>query len=152
MTLTPPFPPNSDLVAQQWLSQRVPGIIAAQVAATLPTVSAWLAEGFVTVTSIPGTQPNLYVPIRKPIFQVDCWGAQGTATAKPDWGKANRLAELIRLATEADLSGQPLDLGPIYTDVRVQAAMLVAEPSRVDGDPSGYAHVTLDLGIDWVPA
>lgn len=152
MTLTPPFSPNSDLVALQWLSQRVAGIVPTQVAATLPAVAGWLAEGFVTASSIPGTQPNIYVPIRRPIFQVDCWGASGAQTAKPDWGKAFRLAELIRLATEADPSGQPLDLGPVYTGVRVQAAMIVAEPSRVDGDPSGYAHVTLDIGIDWVPA
>jgi hypothetical protein len=150
--LVGPFPPNSDLVAQAWLTQRVPGLVAGQVAGSLPDVASWLAEGFVTIASIPGTQPNIDVPIRRPIFQIDTWGASGTASAKPHWPKAYRLAELIRLATEAQTYGQTVTLPDEYTDARVQAAYLISEPSRVAGDPSGYAHVTFDLALDWVPA
>lgn len=150
-----PFPPNSDLVAQTWIGTRVPGIAAAQVAGSLPAVSSWLEEGFVTVASIPGTRPDVELPVRHPIVQVDCWGASGTSTAKPHWPKAYRLAELIRLATEGgQVYGQPLDLDFAtvdYLPVRVQAVYLVSEPSKVDGDPSGYGRVTFDLAIDWVP-
>lgn len=153
MTLTGPFPPNSDLVMQAWLSQRVPGIVAGQVSGSLPDVASWLAEGFVTVQSIPGTQPNIDVPVRRPVFQIDTWGAAGVQTAKPHWPKAYRLAELIRLATEApQIYGGPVTLPDEYTGARVQAAYLIAEPSKVTGDPSGYARVTLDLALDWVPA
>jgi hypothetical protein len=151
--LVGPFPPNSDLVAQAWLAQRAPGLVAGQIAAQLPAVESWLAEGFVTIASIPGTQPNIDVPIRRPIFQIDTWGAAGAQTAKPHWPKAYRLAELIRLATEAGQTyGNLVTLPDEYTDARVQAAYLISEPSRVPGDPSGYAHVTFDLALDWVPA
>lgn len=148
--LAPPFPPNSDLVAQAWLSQRVAGIVAAQVAGSLPAVAAWLDEGFVTVQSIPGTQPNVDVPIRRPVFQIDTWGAAGAQTSKPHWPKAFRLAELIRLATESQAHGQPVALPAEYLGARVQSAYLLSEPSKIEGDPSGYAHVTFDLAIDWV--
>lgn len=151
--LAPPFPPNSDLVALAWLAQRVPGIVEGQVAASLPAVASWVAEGFVTALSIPGTQPNLDIPLRKPVVQIDAWGAGGTATAKPHWPKAFRLAELIRVATEAgQLYGKPVTLPDDYSDARVQAVYLLSEPSRVNGDPSGYARVTFDLALDWVPA
>ena len=150
--LVGPFPPNTDLVAEAWIAQRVPGIVAAQVAGSLPAVASWLDEGFVTVQSIPGTQPNVDIPVRRPIIQVDTWGASGAQTAKPHWGKAFRLAELIRLATEEGQEyGQTVTLPDAYDGARVQAAYLVAEPSKVPGDPSGYAHVTLDLALDWVP-
>jgi hypothetical protein len=153
MTAAPPFPPNSDLVALAWLAQRVPGIVAAQVAATLPDVATWLDEGFVTARSIPGTQPNVDIPLRRPVIQVDCWGAGGAQTAKPHWPKAFRLSELIRLATETPQQyGRPVTLPAEYAGARVQAAYLIAEPSRAEGDPSGYAHVTFDLALDWVPA
>jgi hypothetical protein len=150
--VTPPFPPNSSLVAQAWLAQRVDGLTAAMVAGTLPAVEAWLAEGFVTVTTLPGTRPNIDVPIRRPIVQIDTWGAAGASTAKPHWPKAHRLAELIRLATEDQAYGQAVTMPADYSGVRVHSVYVVSEPSDVRGDPSGYAHVTLDLAIDWSPA
>lgn len=150
--VAPPFPPNTDLVAMAWLVQRV-GLDAGMVAGSLPAVASWLDEGFVTVQTIPGTQPNVDIPVRRPIVQIDTWGAGGVQTAKPHWPKAYRLAELIRLATEdGQVYGQAVTLPADYTGVRVQAAYLVAEPSKVPGDPSGYARVTLDLALDWVPA
>jgi hypothetical protein len=150
--LVAPFPPNSDLVMQAWIAQRVPGIVAAQVAGTLPAVTSWVEEGFVTVTSVPGTQPNVDIPLRKPLFQIDTYGAAGVQTAKPHWPKAFRLAELFRLATEAQAYGTEVALPAEYTGARVQAVYLVTEPSRVAGDPSGYARVTFDVALDWVPA
>lgn len=150
--IAPPFPPNSDQVALAWLAQRVPGITAGQVAAALPALASWAAEGFVTAGSIPGTQPNIDVPIRKPVIQVDTWGANPDS-GKPHWPKAFRLAELIRIATESgQIYGKPVILPGDYLDVRVQSVYLLSDPNRVNGDPSGYAHVTLDLALDWVPA
>jgi hypothetical protein len=145
-------PPNTDLVAQAWIGQRVPGIVAAQVAGSLPAVEAWVAEGFVTVTTVPGSQPNIDVPIRRGIVQVDTWGALGVQTAKPSWGKALRLIELIRLATENQEHGTEVTLPAEYTGARVHSVYPLSEPSRLTGDPSGYAHATFDLAIDWSPA
>lgn len=152
-----PFPPNNDLVAVAWLSQRVPGLVAAQVATTLPAdASTWTAEGFVQIQAIPGRVPDIDVPLRLPVYQVDCWAvtadASGNPTFKPHWPKANRLAELIRLGVEAQVHGKPVELPSGYNGARVQSAYLLSEPARVPDDPSGYARFTLDLALDWVPA
>ena len=150
--LVGPFPPNSGLVAQAWLGQRVTGLDEAHVAGTLPDVASWADVGFVTVSVIPGTQPSVDIPVRKPVVQVDAWGASANS-AKPHWPKAWRLVELIRLATEAPQAyGRTVTLPDEYTDARVQSVYLLSEPNEVKGDPSGYAHVTFDLAIDWVAA
>lgn len=154
-----PFPPNNDLVGVAWLSQRVPGIVAGQVATTLPAnAAAWTAEGFVQIQAIPGGRaPDIDVPLRLPVFQVDCWAvtadSAGVPTYKPHWAKANRLAELIRIATEdGQLYGKAVVMPAGYSGARVQAAYLLGEPGRVNDDPSGYARLTLDLALDWVRA
>lgn len=153
MSLTGPHLPTNELVAVAWLSQRVPGITAGQVATSLPSdPAAWAAEGFVQVQAIPGGAPDIDVPVRHPVLQVDTWAAT-PSSSKPPWNKANRLAELIRVATEeAQTYGRPVDLPADYLGARVQAAYLVSEVLRVPGDPSGYARFTFDLALDWVRA
>lgn len=157
MTLTGPFLPTNELVAVAWLSQRVPGIVAGQVATTLPSSpAAWAAEGFVQVQSIGGI-PDVELPVRHPLMQVDFWAASvdasGTVSSKPPWNKANRLAELVRAAIEDGQEyGKPVTLPADYLGARVLAVILISEPMRMSGDPSGYAHYSADLALDWVRA
>lgn len=161
MTLTGPFYPTNDLVAVAWLGQRVPGIVDGQVATSLPGFRQdgtlpWADEGFVQVSIIGGI-PDIDLPVRHPIVQLDFWAATVTASggvsAKPAWNKANRLVELVRVATEeGQRYGGPVDMPADYLGARVQAAYLITEPLRMEGDPSGYAHFSADLALDWVRA
>lgn len=160
MTPPPPGPyyPTNALVAEAWIGQRVPGITSAMVATRLPRdVTAWADLGFVQVTPITGT-PDIDVPIRRPLVQIDCWAvaldSSGAVSAKPPVHKANRLAELIRVGTELDtaLYSSPVAMPTHYTDAIVLSAYPLTEPSEVTGDPSGYARVTFDLAIDWTRA
>jgi len=149
-----PYYPTNELVAVAWLSSRVPGLVAAQVGTTLPKdVSTWADEGFLQIQALPGGAPDVDVPVRRPVFQLDAW-ASTPGSNKPPWHLANRLAELVREATEADaaLYGREVTMPANYLGARVQAAYLVSEPRRVTNDPAGYARFTLDLAIDWARA
>jgi hypothetical protein len=149
-----PYYPTNELVAVAWLSQRVPGLTAAMVATTLPKdATAWADAGFLQVQALPGGAPDIDIPVRHPVFQLDGW-ANTPGSAKPPWNLANRLLELVRDATESPdaLYGRPVILPPDYLGVRVQAAYLISEPRRVPDDPAGYARFTADLAIDWVRA
>jgi len=149
-----PYYPTNELVAVAWLSQRVAGLVAAQVGTTLPKdVTTWADAGFLQVQALPGGSPDVDVPVRRPVFQLDGW-ATTPGSAKPPWNLANRLVELVRQATEANdaLYGRTIVLPANYLEARVQAAYLVSEPRRIPGDPAGYARFTLDLAIDWARA
>lgn len=154
-----PFPPTNELVAVAWLSTRVAGLVAAQVATTLPRdPSVWADQGFLQVQALPGGSPDRDIPVRRPIFQLDAWACSMSGTgvsAKPPWNLANRLVELVRLATEdaqTGYYGKPVALPTGYSLARVQAAYLIGEPRRVLDDPAGYARYTVDLAIDWARA
>lgn len=155
-----PYPPNNELVAVAWLGQRVAGLLPASVGTTLPVdITKWADTGFLQVSALPGGLPDVDVPLRRPILQLDAWATantSGTASSiKPPWNLANRLVELVRLATEAGQTGyygKPVTMPANYGPARVQAAYLVSEPRRVNDDPSGYARFTVDLAIDWAPA
>lgn len=155
-----PYPPNNDLVAVAWLSQRVAGLSANIVGPSLPKdTTKWADTGFLQVQSIPSGAPDIDIPVRRPRLQLDGWATantSGTASSiKPPWNLANRLLELVRIATEdaqTGYYGKAVILPAGYSPVRVQAAYLISEPMRVPDDPSGFARFTADLAIDWVPA
>lgn len=146
-----PYFPTNELVAVAWLSQRVPGLVAGQVATTLPRdATSWAGEGFVQVQALGAGTPDIYTYQRRPVVQVSCW-AHNPNTNKPPWNEANRLAELIREATQdAQSYGRPVTLPASYLGARVLSVYLVSEPVRVNDDPAGYARFDLDLAIDWV--
>lgn len=158
-----PYPPTNDLVAVAWLSQRVAGLDDSMVATNLPAVREdgslpWGAAGFLQAVTVTGT-PEVDVPIRHALVQCDAWAATidaaGTISRKPPWGRAAVIAELVRVATEEQQVGfysKPVTLPADFAPARVLAAYLLTEPSRVTGDPSGYARVTFDLMIDWTRA
>ena len=94
-----PYYPTSPLVAVAWLGQRVAGLAPGMVATRLPRdLSTWADLGFVQATVVTGT-PDVDVPIRRPLVQVDAW-AHSPDGVKPPVNKAARLAELVRVATE----------------------------------------------------
>ncbi len=153
----PPYPPTNDLVAVAWLRERVPGLEAGQVATTLPAhPEPRAAAGAPPAQALPAGGPDIDLPRRLPVVQIDAWATastdSSTASKKPPWNLANRLVELVRLATENQVYGRAVTLPGSYGGARVQAVYLVSEPSRVLDDPSGYARYTADLAIDWVPA
>lgn len=154
-----PYLPTSALVAVAWLGQRVPGIVAGQVATRLPRdLATWLDEGFVQVRTIPGAAEVDSGARRRGIAQIDAWGANaatdGSASAKPAVMKATRLAELIIRATEDAVQsvggfGRPVTMPANYAAARVLSVYPMTEPSEVPDDPSGFGRVTFDLALDW---
>lgn len=162
-----PYRPTSELVGIAWLKLRVPefaSLLADNidiVGTALPSdTTKWAATGFLQVTAIPGGRPvDIDLPRRLPILQLDAWATantSGTASSiKPPWHLAAQLIEYVRIATEdaqTGYYGKTIDIKTNYRQARVQAAYLVTEPDKVLDDPSGYAHFTADLAVDWVPA
>jgi len=155
-----PYPPTNELVAVAWLSQRVAGLTAAIVGTGLPKdTTKWADTGFLQVQALPSGTAEVDLPIRRPRLQLDGWATANTdgtsSSIKPPWNLANRLLELVRIATEdaqTGYYGRPVDLPANYTAARVQAAYFITEPERVLDDPSGYARFTVDLALDWVRA
>lgn len=150
--------PNSDLVAVAWLAG-IAGLSADMVATILPRdQTTWAEDGFVTVNVIGGN-PDLTLPIRRPVIQVDCWAVTPNS-ARPPWGEANRLAELIRTHVEAGPAAanhsRLLTFSGDYQPASVMAAIMRTEPRRgvtpgpvPTGDPGGYARFMFDLELAW---
>lgn len=143
------FPPTNALVAAAWIAQRVPGFTSAMVATQLPRdTTTWATSGFVQVTPITGT-PDVDIDVRRPLVQIDTWATSGGTN--PPVGKANVLAERIRIATfDGALYGRPVVTKDGYDNAIVLSAYVLTEPAEVTDDPSGYARFTFDLALDWV--
>lgn len=149
-----PFYPTNQLVAEAWLATRVPELNASMVAGMLPSdKTKWSDQGFVQARSVVGGTPNVDIPIRRPLIQVDFWACT-IGSAKPPWRLANRLAECVRVATESPsaLYGKPVLMPSGYKSAIVLTAYLINEPRQIFDDPSGYARLTADLMLDWVLA
>lgn len=153
-----PYYPTNALVACAWLGQRVPGLTPDMVATRLPRdVATWADEGFVQASPVTGV-PDVDIPVRHPLVQLDFWAvtvdAGGNVSTKQPIHKANRLAELVRVATESPsaLYSRPVVMPANYSGAIVLSAYPVTEPYEVPDDPSGYARVTFDLAIDWTRA
>lgn len=149
------FPPTNAIVAAAWIGQRVVAVTPAMVATRLPReVADWAVTGFVQCTPITGV-PDVDIPVRHPLVQVDAWAvkldAEGNITNKPPVGKANVLAERVRIATESPsaLYGRKVITPPQYEDAIVLSAYALTEPAEISDDPSGYARVSFDLALDW---
>ncbi|MFC5947075.1 hypothetical protein ACFQH9_02130 [Pseudonocardia lutea] len=140
---------TNELVAAGWLAG-LPELDANMVGPSLPNDNTtWAASGFVQVTTVGGG-PNIYVKVRKPVVQVDCWAVSPSSNKAP-WGKANYLAEVIRSGAD-DHPSVPRDvvLPGNYPTARVLTAYLLTEPRKVLGDSSSYARYQFDLQMDWV--
>lgn len=142
---------TSELAAIAWIGS-IQGFSTQMVATQLPADNTtWAATGFVTVAVVGGS-PDIYLPVKKPVLQVDCYAVK-PGSNKPPWWKANVLAERIRYATLARTGFNrlltPSANGVAYPSANVRAAYLVTEPRRVFGDLSDYAIYSMDLLLEW---
>jgi hypothetical protein len=138
---------TTDLVAVTWLNSLFPTPVAVT---TLPKdTTAWSTTGAIVIATIGGTS-NMYVPLRGPVVSLDCW-AVAPNSAKPPWGKANYLAEVVQAACY-DHQGTPrtLTLPGQYPQARVLSAYTVQDPRRVTEDPASYARYNLAVQLAWV--
>lgn len=142
---------TTELVAQAWIAS-IPGFPAG-VGQQLPSDdSTWSQQGYVTVAVVGGS-PDVDVPVKKPVIQVDCW-ATNPGSNKPPWGQANNLAEQIRAAcydvTAFGRELRPQINGVIYPTAKALAAYVLTEPRRIYDDAGDYARFQFDLQIHWV--
>jgi hypothetical protein len=154
MPVTLPRLATSELVAISWIGS-ISGLSTQIVATQLPADdTSWSGTGFVTVAVIGGS-PNVYLPVKKPVFQVDCYAVK-PGSNKPPWWRANVLAETIRYATlQRTGFNRLLSLtagNASYPSARVQNAYLLTEPRRRFGDLGDYAVYGFDLALEWITA
>lgn len=146
--------PNSELVAVAFL-QQMPGVTADVVATQLPKNEAdWAANGAITV-AVVGGHPDVDLPVRNPLVQVDCW-ATTLNSNKPPWFKAAALAEAVWQATRNRNRGArviSISSGPVpYPAAIVLTAVFLTEWRRIYDDKADAARYSADLGMTWAPA
>ena len=147
-----PHLPTNELVGVHWIKSLANlgyAIPASSVNTTLPADnSTWEASGFIQV-QMAGGAPDLYLPMNRPLLQVDCWAAKPNSE-KPPWGKANNLAELIKAATYDKTTWGNLTLPATHENARVLGSIASTEPRRVLADEARFAVYTMDLELIWV--
>jgi len=149
--------PTNELVAVAWL-RGISGLPTSAVSTILPgpddqfSNTSWAASGFVQVVAIGGA-PDLDVPIRHPVFSVDCW-AVNVGKKNPPWGKANALAEAIVNSVynyhTTDQFKRPVVLPAGYASALVIGAQILGEPARRPADPANYARYGFELELTWL--
>lgn len=146
------LPATSELVAISYLRSISYGTTAVPgVGASLPADKSSWANGFVQIGVVAGAT-DIDVPTRKPVVQLDVY-VPSVNTNKPQWGRANAIAESIVAACYTDENPSVvLDLGAGRAGARVQSVYLASEPRRMWNDPGGYARYTFDIVIVWVNA
>lgn len=149
-----PFLPHGELVAQAWL-RGVWGVPTNGVGTTLPSDNeTWAASGFVQIETVGGV-PNGYVPVYQPIISIHCW-ANRPNSSQPPWGKANQLAEQIRIASYGGVDSyappqRVVALAPNFQNARVLAVNVLTEPRRFPADDARFAHYQFDTQFVYVP-
>jgi hypothetical protein len=152
-----PLLATSELVVAAWIAS-IPGLSPQMVATTLPPdvtpegkPAPWIQTGFVTI-SVVGGSPDPYLPVKKPVLQVDAWAAV-PGSNKPPWGMANVLIETIRYATlQRTGFNRLLTLtanGFAYPSAVVDSAYFLTEPRRDYADAADYAHYLCDMQVVW---
>lgn len=142
--------PTNELVAQEWV-RSIPGLTAF-VDSQLPSdESVWTTNGAVIV-NIVGGAPNIYLKVRNPVIQVDCWQNNPNSDKLP-WNLAVALAEQVRTALEDDETLNRLLTisvnGVNYQSAWAQTAYVMTEPRRVYSDAGDYAGCSFDCAISW---
>lgn len=149
--------PHGELVAVAWV-KGIAGVPPSGVGTTLPgDNTTWAASGFAQVSGPVGGTPDMDVPLHRPVMQVDTW-ACNLGSAKPPWGKANQLAELIMAGCygrgdDPEPAGRLVTLPPGYQNARVLAAYATTQPRRNQiVDNARFARYTFDLQLHWTAA
>lgn len=152
MPATLPRLATNELVAISWLGS-IDGLSTQMAATQLPADdTSWSATGFITIALVGGS-PNIYLPVKCPVFQVDCYAVK-PGSNKPRWAAANVLAETIRYATLQRTGFNrllSLSAGNVsYPAATVQTAYLTTEPRRKYSDVGDYAIYGFDLAMEWI--
>lgn len=158
-----PLHVNDEQVGVAWIGS-IPDIITiggtSIVATTLPSdvdpvtkqPAAWVRTGFITVAVVGGS-PDMYLPVNRPVLQVNCWATVPGST-RPPWGMAAALASAIRYAcwprTGVNRVLAITAGGVTYPPAAVQAASLKTAFRRLYSDAADYAVYQGDLQLDWV--
>lgn len=159
----PAFPllATSEMVARAWIGS-IPAVEAVagtdMVGETLPpdagangSPAPWTQTGFVTLAVVGGS-PDIYLPVKKPVFQVDAWAAK-PGSNRPPWNRANVLMETIRAATQQRTGFNRLltltDNGTGYPSAVVDSAYFLTEPHRDYADAADYAHYIANVQFVW---
>lgn len=146
--------PHGELVAQAWL-RGLEGIPTNGVGTTLPKDnSTWAASGFVQI-EIAGGTPGVYMPTSNPVISIKCF-ACAVNSSQPPWGKANQLAEIIKLSGygSVDSYNSPqrvVALAPQYQNARVLGVYPLSEPQRMPSDEARFALYKIDMQFVYVP-
>lgn len=149
---------NDELVAVAWVGS-IPDLSPQMVATRLPPditpagqPAAWLQTGFITV-AVVGGNPDVMLPVSRPVIQVDCWAAV-PGSGKPPWWKAAALGAVVTHATWSRRSiSRPLDItvkGVAYPRAVVQGAYMATSFRRLYDDAGDYARYQADLALSWV--
>jgi hypothetical protein len=156
VTLTLPLLPTSELVTLGWIKD----VVTAYDVATGTTlqgpdpetgVLSWGTTGFVQAAVVGGAI-NGTVPLRRPTMSVDAW-AVNVNGARPPWGRANAICELIVQAAYAfdwGATQRAVTLPKTYGSVLVREGTVLTEPERRPADAAGYAHYGFQLNISWL--
>lgn len=145
-------PASTFQVVKAWL-QQVVGL--STVSATLPEVATWFGTGWVTLPGVVGGGPNVYIPERQPVVQVDCYAANRAAAGssavsrKVPHGQAEALANRIVNATyPTPVPAVTLPAG--FTPVWIEFVNPVSEVRELPVVDANYARFSVDLQINWI--
>lgn len=146
-----PLIPSNELVATAWLKS-IPGFAIDSVGTQLPSdETSWAANGAVTV-KVAGGSPDIYLGVRNPVIQVDCWATIPNSDRLP-WAQARAIAESIRFATmDSQNLGRTLSIsanGVDYPNAWAEAAYFLTEPRDVYSDVGDYAGSSFDMQLSW---
>jgi hypothetical protein len=140
--------PTAGLVAEAWAADVID---PARLGLVLPAKDSWAGrEGyFVTRRVMPGSVSHPDQPIALPVVTFDIWAANLNST-KPLWATAAVIAGMLHERTFTPVATPELTMRkPGYRAVNLLEAQCVSEPSEVPEDPSGYAHIALDVAFDY---
>jgi hypothetical protein len=139
--------PSSELVLVQWLKtlSGLPG-----VSTTLPDQETWYSTGFITVVGVGGSM-DYYQHRYSAVLSVDAWAAPLSA-GRPDWSSASRLAELVVKNFYDSPNLRLVDVPTGYYDAYLHSLYALTPPRRITNDPEGFAHISMDVQMNWGPA
>lgn len=152
--MTYAYPANTDLVSGLWLSS-LPGLNPGMVATRLPEKveenASLITSGFVTYRTVGGS-PNMYIPEREPVLQINCYGFPvSSSSRKPQRALANNLASrIVNACQDINSFNAKLTLPSGYPPARVQQAHALQEPRPIYGDKGYWAVYQFDLQMYWV--
>lgn len=140
--------PGSQDVAIAWLGTL--GLTIDGIGSDLPgDPTTWATHGFIQVPMVTGGSPQVHVPMREPMVQVDAW-TNRPGGELPPWKLADHNANTIVAAMHRQDRPVEIDLGGDYFPVRLHSIWALSEPRRILGDPSRYGRTTLDAAMRWV--